>query len=87
MAVSEALVVEGEMDGRTGWTGTDVKGGRDDTVDKAMLSRRMITDRHFRRVCYLISGTVEPLCYSIKVVEMGWINPVWIKGVVRPTRL
>ena len=34
----------------------------------------MITDRRFGKVCYLISGTVGPLCYSIKVVEMETEN-------------
>ena len=36
MAVSEALVVDGEMDGRIGWTGTDVEGGRDDMAEEAI---------------------------------------------------
>ena len=38
VAVDEALVVEGEgeMDGRPGWTGTDMKGGRDDVADEAI---------------------------------------------------
>ena len=34
MAVSEALFVDGELDGRTGWTGMDMKGGRDDMADE-----------------------------------------------------
>ena len=36
VAVSEALLVEGEMDGRAGWTGTDMKGRRDDMADEAI---------------------------------------------------
>ena len=35
-AVIEELVGEGEMDGRTGWTGTDVKGGLDDIAAEAI---------------------------------------------------
>ena len=36
MAFSEALLVDGETNGRASWTGMDMKGGRDDMADEAI---------------------------------------------------